>query len=115
MTPTEERVTSRGPLPRSAAWLAVARCVAMSLRLLVRGRLRWPRTRVGARVRFADGSTSTIYRETVVAGAVAARPCALVVRFRLRWARGRGHAVFRAESLLNTPLFVGFPGFVAKW
>ena len=25
-----------------------------------------------------------------------------------------GHALFRAESLLNTPLFVGFPGFVSK-
>ena len=25
-----------------------------------------------------------------------------------------GHALFRRESLLNTPLFVGFPGFVSK-
>src|SRR5690606_35944597 len=25
-----------------------------------------------------------------------------------------GHGLFRAESLLNTPLFVGFPGFVSK-
>jgi hypothetical protein len=66
-------------------------------------------------MRFADGTSSWIYRETVVDGAVAARPCALVVRFRLRWVRGRGHALFRAESLLNTPLFAGFPGFVAKW
>jgi hypothetical protein len=38
----------------------------------------------------------------------------LVVAFRLRVVRGWGHAVFRAESLLNTPLFVGFPGFVSK-
>ncbi|PVZ08124.1 hypothetical protein [Actinomycetospora cinnamomea] len=115
MTDREERTTSTSPLPHRAAWRAVARCVAVSLGLLVRGRLRSPRTWVGARVRFADGSTSTIYRETVVAGAVAARPCALVVRFRLRGVRGRGHALFRAESLLNTPLFAGFPGFVAKW
>ena len=28
--------------------------------------------------------------------------------------RGRGHLAFRRESLLNTPLFVGFPGFVSK-
>ena len=41
-------------------------------------------------------------------------PPVLVVAFRLRWVRGRGHALFRAESLLNTPLFVGFPGFVSK-
>ena len=41
-------------------------------------------------------------------------PCVLVVAFRLRAVRGRGHTVFRWESLLNTPLFVGFPGFVSK-
>ena len=28
--------------------------------------------------------------------------------------RGFGHALFRWESLLNTPLFVGLPGFVSK-
>ena len=38
----------------------------------------------------------------------------LLVEFRLRAVRGRGHAAFRAESLLNTPLFVGFPGYVSK-
>jgi hypothetical protein len=38
----------------------------------------------------------------------------LAVTFRLRWVRGRGHAAFRAESLLNTPLFAGFPGLVSK-
>jgi hypothetical protein len=38
----------------------------------------------------------------------------LVVEFRLRAVRGWGHAAFRVESLLNTPLFVGFPGFVSK-
>ena len=115
MSHSQKWTPSTAPLSRGEAALAVARCVAVSLRLLVRGRVRCQRSRLGARVRFADGSTSTIYRETVVAGAVAARPCALVVRFRLRWVRGRGHALFRAESLLNTPLFVGFPGFVAKW
>jgi hypothetical protein len=31
-----------------------------------------------------------------------------------RPAWGRGHALFRAESILSTPLFVGFPGFVSK-
>ena len=41
-------------------------------------------------------------------------PVVLVVAFRLRWVRGRGHALFRVESVLNTPLFVGFPGFVSK-
>ena len=41
-------------------------------------------------------------------------PCVLVVEFRLRAVRGWAHAAFRWESLLNTPLFVGFPGFVSK-
>jgi hypothetical protein len=37
-----------------------------------------------------------------------------VVAFRLRLVRGRAHILFRLESELNTPLFVGFPGFVSK-
>jgi hypothetical protein len=38
-----------------------------------------------------------------------------VVGFRLRAVRGSfGHALFRWESLLNTPLFAGFPGLVSK-
>ncbi|RZL80324.1 MAG: hypothetical protein EOP32_17270 [Rhodococcus sp. (in: high G+C Gram-positive bacteria)] len=63
---------------------------------------------------FADGATGTVYRETVADGAPPADPVILVVAFQLRGVRGRGHAVFRAESLLNTPLFAGFPGFVSK-
>jgi hypothetical protein len=55
-----------------------------------------------------------VYRETVVERGPTADPCVLVVEFRLRAVRGWGHAVFRWESLLNTPLFVGFPGFVSK-
>ena len=39
----------------------------------------------------------------------------LVVGFRLRVVSGQlAHALFRFESLSNTPLFVGFPGFVSK-
>ncbi|MEU4421528.1 hypothetical protein AB0F81_12950 [Actinoplanes sp. NPDC024001] len=38
----------------------------------------------------------------------------LVVKFQLRGVHGRGHDLFRAESILNTPLFAGFPGFVSK-
>jgi hypothetical protein len=55
-----------------------------------------------------------VYRETVVDRGVTKDPCVLVVEFRLRAVRGWGHAVFRWESLLNTPLFVGFPGFASK-
>jgi hypothetical protein len=55
-----------------------------------------------------------VYRETVVGRGATEDPCVLVVEFRLRLVRGRAHAAFRSESLLNTPLFVGFPGFVSK-
>jgi hypothetical protein len=81
--------------------------------MLARGELRWPRDNVGRIVRFADGTSGRVYRETVVSGS-ALDPCFLAVSFRLRLVRGRGHAWFRAESILNTPLFVGFPGFTSK-
>ena len=66
------------------------------------------------RVRFADGTSSRVFRETVVDRGATREPCVLAVEFRLRLVRGWGHALFRRESLLNTPLFAGFPGFVSK-
>jgi hypothetical protein len=62
----------------------------------------------------ADGTSASVYRETVVDRGTTQDPCALVVEFRLRVVRGWGRALFRWESLLNTRLFVGFPGFVSK-
>lgn len=106
-------VMSRGPLPQGEAWSAVARSVAASAQLVRRRRLHQPRDHVGRVVRFADGTAARVYRETAV-DAPMRDPCVLLVTFRLRAVRGRGHAVFRAESLLNTPLFAGFPGFVDK-
>ena len=102
-----------GPLPPATAWRAVARCVVESARMLTTGVVHWPRGNVGRRLRFADGTTGEVYRETVVAQP-AAQPCLLFVCFRLRLVRGPGHVFFRWESWLNTPLFVGFPGFVSK-
>jgi len=55
-----------------------------------------------------------VFRETVVERGPTIDPCVLVVEFRLRVVRGFGHTLFRWQSLLNTPLFVGFPGFVSK-
>lgn len=112
--PNSDPVGSRsGPLPLSVAWRAVARCVVESARMLATGVVHWPRGNVGRRLRFADGTTGEVYRETVVA-VPPVEPCLLVVCFRLRRVRGRGHVLFRWESWLNTPLFVGFPGFVSK-
>lgn len=102
------------PLPYRTALLATLRCMARFAILLGRRRLRLPTERVGMRLTFADGSSAPVYRETIVAGRTPAAACILVVAFRLRGVRGRGHALFRAESVLNTPLFVGYPGFVSK-
>jgi len=108
------RTSSAGPLPRTTAYLAVARCVATTAALLAGGRIRLPPGNVGREIEFDDGSSARVYRETVTP-LVPHEPCFLVVSFRLRWVRGRvGHAFFRGESLLNTPLFVGFAGFVSK-
>lgn len=108
-------VSEDGAFPARVAVPALLRCAVEVARLLAGRRLRLPRRHVGLHLEFADGTSSRVYRETVVAGRVAEHPCVLAVRFRLRRVRGVGHALFRAESLLNTPLFAGFPGFVAKW
>ena len=102
------------PLPHSVAATAVLRCIAKSAEMLLRRRMRLVPDSVGRRVQFADGTSARVYRETVLDGSGPADPCALVVKFRLRFVRGGWHTVFRWESLLNTPLFVGFPGFVSK-
>ena len=104
---------AQGPHPRSTAWSAVARCVAKSFVMLGRGEVHLPRRNVATLIRFADETTGRVYRETVV-DKRPADPCVLVVSFRLRLVRGRGHTLFRLESILNTPLFVGFPGFISK-
>jgi hypothetical protein len=98
------------------AMAALGRCGATTIRLLARREVHLPKRHVGQRLSFADGSTAVVYRETTVDRSAAADPCVLVVSFRLRWVRGWGfgHQLFRWESLLNTVLFVGFPGFVSK-
>ncbi|MFB8248951.1 hypothetical protein ACFC5X_28410 [Streptomyces sp. NPDC055952] len=102
------------PLAPVEAWRAVAACFLVCWVLLARGLVHVPGERVGWTVRFSDGSSARVYRETRLGTGLAADPCTLVVVFRLRLIRGRGHAFFRAESWLNTPLFVGFPGFTSK-
>ena len=102
------------PLAAGVAWSGVARCVPTALGLLLQGRIHRPRRNVGRTVCFADGTSARVYRETTLTRAPAGDPCALVVGFVMRGVRGRRHAVFERESLLHTPLFVGFPGFVSK-
>jgi hypothetical protein len=107
-------VAEQPPLAYGAALRALISCAVSTARLLRRRRIHLPARHVGIRLRFADGTSGRVYRETVVDRGATADPCVLVVEFRLRAVRGRGHAAFRAESLLNTPLFAGFPGFVSK-
>jgi hypothetical protein len=82
--------------------------------MLGRRQVRLPRGNLGRTIHFADGSSARVYRETVVPDRTPREPCFLAVSFRLRRVRGRAHMLFRLESILNTPLFVGFPGFVSK-
>jgi hypothetical protein len=107
-------ITEEPPLAYRAALWAVTSCAASTARLLWRRRLHLPRGHVGMRLRFADRTSARVYRETVVDRDATRDPGVLVVGFRLRAVRGWGHAVFRWESLLNTPLFAGFPGLVSK-
>lgn len=102
------------PLAYPAALRALAGCLARTARLLWQRRLHLPGNRVGERLCFADGTSARVYRETVADRGQTLDPCVLIVEFRLRAVRGAGHAVFRAESLFNTLLFAGFPGFVSK-
>ena len=104
----------RPPMRLRSAARAVLRCAFRTAVLLARHRVRQPHDNLGRVLHFADGTSARVYRETVVRRHPTTAPATLVVEFRLRWVRGRGHALFRAESLLNTPLFVGFPGFVSK-
>ncbi|MGW4334812.1 hypothetical protein ACWEK5_18570 [Rhodococcus koreensis] len=114
LTPSAAADAEPRPLPLRVAAPRLARCAARTAYLLARRRLHQPTRNKGRQMTFADGTTGTVYRETVADGAPLADPVVLVVSFRLRGVHGRGHALFRAESLLNTPLFAGFPGFVSK-
>ncbi len=109
-----EIVPEQPPLAYPVAVRALAGCFVATARLVRQHRMHLPSQRVGMRLRFADGTSARVFRETVVDRGATVDPCVLVVEFRLRAVRGRGHAAFRRESLLNTPLFAGFPGFVSK-
>jgi hypothetical protein len=105
-------VSDDSPLTAARAFGA---SVLATGRLLLGRQLRLPRAHLGRRIDFADGTSFRVFRETVRL-ARDPEPAVLVVRFRLRFV-GRSRllqAMFRAESLLNTPLFAGFPGFRTK-
>jgi len=94
--------------------MGVLRCVISTVWLLLRRRTHLRADHLGMLLHFADGTSAPVYRETVVDHDHVAEPCMLVVEFRLRHVHGWAHRLFRWESILNTPLFVGFPGLVSK-
>ena len=105
----------RPPVAPATAVRRLARCVLTTFELLGQRRIHLPKRCVGLRLHFADGTASKVYRDTVVDRSATDDPAVLVVGFRLRTVHGQlAHALFRFESLFNTPLFVGFPGFVSK-
>lgn len=105
----------RPPAAPATAVRRLVRCVLTTFELLGQRRIHLPKLCVGLQLHFADGTASKVYRETVVDRPATADPAVLVVGFRLRAVHGQlAHALFRFESLFNTPLFVGFPGFVSK-
>jgi hypothetical protein len=102
-------------MPWTRAVMGVLHCVLRTVSLLARGRLHQPRGRVGTELRFANGSAARVYRETVIDAPSTAKPCVLVVGFRLRWVHSAwAHWLFRLESELNTVLFAGFTGLRSK-
>ena len=109
-------MTTRQIPRRSGPVAAFARSAVATGRLLAAGRLASPRTYHGRRLRFADGTTSFVFRETAIRDRDPRDPAVLVVQFRLRAFGHRRflHALFRRECILHTPLFAGFPGFHSK-
>lgn len=106
-------MNGQAPLPYSTAAWAELRCVIRTAGLFLHRHHHLPRQHLGLQISFADGAVAHVYRETVV-DSIPTEPCVLLVEFRLRLVRGWGHTLFRWESVLNTPLFVGFPGFLSK-
>jgi hypothetical protein len=86
-----------------------------TLRLLTRGRLHVDRAQVGRRVETEQGAF-TVFRATSCDGTVPGT-VTLFVWFHLRGiaagARWR-RAAFERLSILNTPLFAGFAGYLVK-
>jgi hypothetical protein len=102
----------------------MARCARRVGTMLVRRQLHRRRDRLGSSVRLPDGRRFSIFRDTY-AGPPGGPPLrsangdevTIVVWFHLRavpsGSRVRRY-VFERESILNTLLFAGFPGYLVK-
>ena len=79
-----EIVPEQPPLAYPVAVRALAGCFVATARLVRQRRMHLPCQRVGMRLRFADGTSARVFRETIVDRGVTADPCVLAVEFRLR-------------------------------
>jgi hypothetical protein len=107
-------IEAAGPLPSGKAWRNVLACASRTVGLLLKRHTHLRPDLVGTRLLFADGTSAEVFRETTADAADDEDRCLLFVTFRLRLLRGRWHKLFLWECILNTPLFVGFPGFTSK-
>ena len=91
-------------------------CAREWARMSAGHRLTRPIDHVGDTLTFADGTTSRVFRETLVADVATSAPALLVIKFRLAFLDDLAplHAAFRRECLIHTPLFAGFRGFRSK-
>jgi hypothetical protein len=104
---TEPRFAALGDFARSAkAWR----------QLSADGLLSSPNEWVGVRLRFQDGTSPFVFRETARRETSTDDPAVIVIQFRLAFLGSNRslHAGFRRECILHTPLFAGFPGFRSK-
>jgi hypothetical protein len=101
------------PVPVSEIVAAEVRSMLRFWLLVASGRLHQPRRHVGGRLMFGNGASADVFRETVAEQRRTGALALLVVEFRLRVVHGRAHRLFERASVLSTPFFAGFPGFVS--
>jgi hypothetical protein len=102
--------------PRFAALGDFARSARAWRKLVASGLLFSPKEWVGVRLRFQDGTSPFVFRETARRETSTDDPAVIVIQFRLAFLGSNPslHAGFRRECILHTPLFAGFPGFRSK-
>lgn len=99
--------------------LTLGRSGWRGLRHLLDCRVRFPRERVGDVLESPDGSTSVVYRETVLDPASGPTEGGVVLVFRMRVADPETgttlrEVLFDPVSNVATPFFAGLPGFRRK-
>jgi hypothetical protein len=101
---------------RLGAFGDFARCAKAWGILATQRKLGSPKKWVGVGLRFEDGTSPFVFRETALREVRTDDPAVLVIQFRLAFLGSNRHlhAAFRRECVLHTPLFAGFPGFRSK-